>query len=585
VQPRRGGLWTGKVQARVYSTDGGIDSQFDIDAHVKLREKIAPLLQWTGSANRNIGSLITLIPEGSVVENSYKCSGYDMTCSGEGTITVSGEEHVSCASIWLKTVDVDTTAQFGFNIPRAGMYSVCLGTPDTAAFDVTWRTPYETTTAPIGFISPVIGHHPVLPQMPYMDPLIRTFENGPGKMQGSFSLPASDSASFNIDVSWSICREGVQCSEPPPLPPVGGTPEPGEPADDDNADDCTKLQRLIDAIRALRELYEGYEEAYTKAVEDRNGARDAIYGFSGTLSQFFVSLGSLATEAIGGAWGDLLGLLGSGAGLAQQNDVDNAAQAVLGIADTDLAFKPAEIEGIRNAVRKADQYLAQTGDDQGALRVYAGELGRSEAAQAKGKSVVKGLSIAVSIADYAEKTNGLADSIQKYDDYRREANLQQTNMNDVQNRMAEKQAEINEVRDGLDGPCPGIPSTSTERRPSSPGNMYFLVQSTSNATSEPQASAEDVRNAAAAVSEVNAKLERATPWLLPFLARETNGISPRLLAALLRRAEPELRAVAVDVEKAVRAGRELEGMMGGSANAAASRMRDTRVTSDHLRSD
>ena len=311
------------------------------------------------------------------------------------------------------------------------------------------------------------------------------------------------------------------------------------------------------------------------AVEERDKARDAIFGFSGTLSQFSVALGSLAAEAIGGVWGDLLGLLGSAAGLAQQNDLDNASQAVLDIADTNLAFTPAEIAGVRNAVRKADTYLAQTGDDQGALRVYSGELGRSDAARAKGQGVVKGLSIAVSIADYTAKTNGLADSIQKFGDYRREANSNKTNMDDVQNRMADKQAEIDEARQALDGPCPGIPSTSNVPRRNSlaePRSPYRLVQSTANATSEPTATAEDVRSAVAGLSGVDAKLARAMPWLLPFFARETNGISPKLLAALLRRAEPDLRAVAVDVEKATRAGRELERTMGGSVNPPVARM-------------
>ncbi|MBK5259296.1 MAG: hypothetical protein JJE51_06865 [Thermoanaerobaculia bacterium] len=563
---RRGALWTGRLQARAYGTSSGIYNRWDIDARLKLREMISPLGFGIGGAFRTIGSYIVLMPEGTVVNESVICRGKDISCRGQGTFSGTDTE---CAWIWLKNVDVDTTSLYQYNVPREGMYSVCIGIPSDATFDVTYRTPQDTNTEKIGFISPVIGHQPPLPEMHYMDSQIRTFAGGAAKMQGSFSKPASAETSLALDVSWSICREGVQCSDPAPLPPEGGTNDPNVPAGDDTNDDCVNLQRLIDGMRALREAYEAHEASFIEAERNRDAARDSIYGFSGTLSKFSLSLGSLALEAVSGAWGDLLGLIAAGAGMAQENNADNQLQAVLGIADTSIPFTPAESAGVRNAVKKADEYLALTGDDQGALRVFSGELGRSEAAVSKGQKAVKGISIVVSIADYAEKTNGLADSIQNYADYYREANGHKANMEDTQERMADKQMEIDELRPRLDGPCPGIPSTNfgPRRYEAIRNSPYRLVQSTT-AAAEPPVSADQVRAVGNASSGVEAKVGRAMPWLLPFFARVTDGISPRLLNALLRKAEPDLRAVKAEVDAAVRAGRDVENKFAPGSTGA-----------------
>lgn len=563
---RRGALWTGRLQARAYGTASGIYQRWDIDARVKLREMISPLVFGSGSSFRSIGSFIVLMPEGTVINESLICRGQDLDCRGEGTFSGSDTE---CAWIWLKNVDVDTTSQYQYNVPREGMYSVCLGIPSGAEFDVTYRTPISTNTEKIGFISPVIGHQPPLPDMHFMDSQIRTFAGGAAKMQGSFSKSPSEESFLALHVSWSICREGVQCSDPAPLPPESGTSDPRVPPAEESDDDCVNLQRLIDGMRALREAYEAHEASFIEAERNRDAARDSIYGFSGTLSKFSLSLGSLALEAVSGAWGDLLGLIAAGAGLAQQNNTDNQLQAVIGITDTSVPFTPAESAGVRNAVKKADEYLALTGDDQGALRVYSGELGRSEAAVSKGQKAVKGISIVVSIADYAEKTNGLADSIQNYADYYREANGHKANMEDTQDRMADKQAEIDEVRARLDGPCPGIPSTNLgpRREKAIRNSPYRFVQS-SAAAAAPPVSADQVRAVTAASSGVEEKVGRAMPWLLPFFARVTDGISPRLLNALLREAEPDLRAVKADVDAAVRAGRDVENKFAPGSTGA-----------------
>ncbi|HUP46915.1 MAG TPA: hypothetical protein VM779_15520 [Thermoanaerobaculia bacterium] len=572
--PRRGALWTGTVQARLHGTVDGIYSQLDIEADVRLRESITPLLVPAGGTVRTVGTFISLLPEGNAVKHTFTCRGEGLTCRGSGTITYGDEGQGKCSGIWLKSADVDVSNPYGFDIPRSGMYSLCLDFPGNPEYDVTYSTSEGSSTEELNFISPVIGDHPSVPATPMRDLQVRTFEGGAARMEGSFTIPATG-AFVTMDASWSVCREGVVCSAPPPLPPPGGggPDEPPDPDDDDDdEEDCAKLSRLIDGMRALREAYEMHEASFIEAERNRDAARDSIYGFSGTLSQFFVSLGGFAAEGLKGSLGDLVGLIGSGLGLAQEYSGDNVAQAVVGMSATDLAFSPAEAAGVSNAVRKADEVLKATGSDSQALRTYADEIGRSDALRAKGQNVVKGLSVVVSARDYIDKTNGLADSIQDYLDHRSEANSHKENMENTQDLMAEKQTEIDEARAALDGPCPGIPSTRTTPRRNQmieTTPVYRLVQATAPAA-EPAATPEELRTAVAALQDVEAKMSNAITWLLPFFAGVTDDASPELQRALLRRAEPDLRAVKDDVEAAVEAGRRLESLLGnGGVSAAA----------------
>lgn len=554
------------MQVRIHGTVDGIYSQLDMKADVRLREKIHPLAFTATQPPRSVGSFITLSPENTVVEVAFQCRGDGLSCEGGGTTTVSGEEYSGCSAIWINNSGIDVSSQYQFSVPRTGIYSVCLSYPDNAQYDVVYRNEGGTNTVQYGYISPVIGRHPVLTQQQFLDPQTRTFEGGVARMAGSFSM-AVGGAFQTLDVSWSICREGVACSAPPPLPP-GGDGDPDRPDDvaEEEDDDCANLARLIAGMRALREAYEMHEAAFVEAEQKRNIARDAIYGFSGTLSKFFLSLGSFASEALTGPIGDLVGLIGSGLGLVQENSGDNVAQAVIGIADTDIAFSPAETTALRDAIRKADAVLKETGSDSSALRTYANEVERSEALRGKGQNVVKGVSIVVSASDYIEKTNGLANSIQEYFDYKRETDLHQASMNETQDLMADKQAEIDEARVALDGPCPGIPSTRRRDPARAPSSPYVLVQS-GPAGSEPPATADEVREIVAAVSRVEARMASAAPWLLPFFARATDAASPELLRALLRRAETDLRAAKAEAEAAVEAGRDLERRFGTVTSA------------------
>lgn len=552
----------GVIQARLQGTVDGFTSRLDVDVRVRLRERIFPL-NYPG-ALKAIGTYIRLDHEGTVLRNRSRSSGPGTSCRGEGAVTVSAPDAMVCSAIWIKDADVDTTPGFKFNVPRGGSYEVCVDTRSSTSYDVTCQTGDGPHIQPTNFFPPTLGRNPAMPPSLFADvrdPQVRQFDSGPGKMQGAYSVSAVG-AYTKMDVSWSICREGVQCSDPPPLPGTGGGgPDPGgRTADAKDKDDCLTLGRLIDGMRALREAYEAFEASFVEAERNRDQARDSIYGFQGSLAQFFTSLGSLASEALIGTYGDVVGLIGATIALGQDPGDDNLAQGIIALADADVGFSPAAHEGVLNAIRKADAALEATDLDSIALRTYAEELAKSEAALAKGQKIVKGISVVVSVKDYYDKTKGLADSIQSYLDHRSEAERNRSSMNEIQDQMEQKQAEIDEARAALDEPCPDIPSTGNVPRRNSAtefSSPYRLVQSAAGA-GDPPVTPEEVRTATAALSRVEARMASATTWLMPFFARVTEGVSPRMLRLLLKQAEPDLRAVKADLETAGQAGRDLE---------------------------
>ena len=264
--PRRGALWTGTVIARYRHMNADVLTRWSIDARVRLRENTSPLPFGTGTALRSVGSFSWLVPEGTVLTHKVTCQG-EVTCEGEGTITVSGEKDTQCSGFWWKNIAVDLTPQHGFDVPPTGLYSICLGAPDTAEFPVTYRArDGSSSTYPSRYASPVIGRHPLLATSHFMDPDSRHFPGGAGQMTGSF-FKAATADYGSLRVSWSICREPNRCPPPGPLPP-----------DPEDADDCPPpasqqalLERALDELRAryraLKDVTKEYRDIQAKAAQ------------------------------------------------------------------------------------------------------------------------------------------------------------------------------------------------------------------------------------------------------------------------------------------------------------------------------
>lgn len=528
----RGALWSGTIRARLWGTVSGITSNLDVVTNAKVREYASP---WHESGSgKQLGTIRLLRSEGSVIHNTMRCSGPYLTCSGEGTVTVSTRDDDGQPSvIYLKT----RAGRTDFEVPIGKeLYVVGIPSHNESTYDITYRS-NVTSVSPQGYITPLVGRHPVLPLMPVSDTQIRYVENG--RMIGSYTAEASG-AFEQVAVSWSICREGVQCSEPPPLPDDGGSGGSVPPPAD--KPDCDELQSLINAMKQLKETYDGFEDDYKKAVADRDGVRDNIWGYSGALRKYFTSMLGLAGQGVAGTLGKLISVSKTLMGMSGEGNIGDVIKATKALGTNPLKDAAAKA-AVNAAVQQAEAYLAQTGDDTGALRTYAAAIGKSEKLASAGANLAKGVNFASAVADYAEKTNGLADLIQEWFDHNEEANRAQTQMDDINRRMDELQKRIDACRSG-----------SAALRRDIHLAAYYAAGATG--TGDPAAIEARLRAARERLDAVPSQLETAGPWLLPFFADAT--ISPRLAAALLGKAVPQLETVKQTIDDAVAQGQSME---------------------------
>lgn len=244
---------------RAFGRSDDVDAQWDGTIDVRLREYRSPLHCWDPATRQapEIGELIRLLPEGSVVSNSYRCSGPHLSCSGAGTVSVTAVDGDSGltqpAAIFLDRSDTDTTDCLGADVPSGGgWYLLGVGTRSSDTFSIRWVTPSETSMSDSGFLSPVAGWVPTIPVSDCGDREIRFLEGGGGVMRGSYTGPCSGCCP-TLTMSWSVCREGAACPPPPPLP----RPE-GDPSDDDPPSDCdetradrAQLDLKMDQLKAL----------------------------------------------------------------------------------------------------------------------------------------------------------------------------------------------------------------------------------------------------------------------------------------------------------------------------------------------
>ncbi|MDQ1349473.1 MAG: hypothetical protein QG573_2852, partial [Acidobacteriota bacterium] len=275
-QGERGALWTGTLIARTSGYSSDVYSEWNATIDVRLREYSSPWYCWNAVTRQApvVGKLVRLLPEGSVVRNSFHCSGPGLSCSGSGAVNVSvsaeGEAGLTQpAAIYLKTRDVDTAGCEPFGVPvDGGSYFLGVGTRSSDTFPVTWTSTTGTSTEPSGFLSPVAGWSHLIPFSECADREVRTLEGGGGVMRGSYSGPCTGCCP-NLTMSWSVCREGAACPPPPelpPLPPAGGEEEP--PTDcDETRDDRVQLDLRMDQLRGILGALETATAEYGRIEE------------------------------------------------------------------------------------------------------------------------------------------------------------------------------------------------------------------------------------------------------------------------------------------------------------------------------
>ena len=267
----RGALWTGTLTGHAYGVVDGIDSDWTFTVDVRLRERRFPWVCALDGRAQRVGSFLELEPERSVITNELTCSGEGLSCSGTGRVTVSagrGIEGIGHASaMWVESVsrDLSSCLGVGFDVPAGGgIYAIGISARHDDQLTVRWHGPDGSDTTEQGYLSPVVGAG-ILPSVPSCgDPEVRTLEGGGTIMRGSFS-GACDGCCPQIAASWSVCREGVECPPPPPVPG-------GETAPPEQKDPCDRIGNLP----SHRDLCRDQLDLLTAGLEPHLEAHDAL---------------------------------------------------------------------------------------------------------------------------------------------------------------------------------------------------------------------------------------------------------------------------------------------------------------------
>ena len=536
-----GPLWTGMIRVHATGHDERSRADQKQTIQVQLREQIC-----TGydlKTYKKAGTVSIFNASGSVIEQKYSLIDRDFTCKGSGTATVD-EPTSNTGAVYRN--NSDAAAPYGFDLPRGpALYVVAVPARPLQKYPVECRfTDGKVSTSDYDISgSPILGRSPLKQATSYEDTQFRFLEGG--KMIGSGTAPATGLVHFQkVDFSWSICPADISCPPAPPLPE--DTQPPPTRANSD--DPCGDLQRYIGALKELADAYKKFERDYKDAVRKRDVVRDEIYGRSGALREFLSSFASVLSDTAGASepYQKLVKLVNALAGMSGEGnaaDIYSAADA-FGYGPVDLAQKAAEKTIVRAAVQAANDYLAQTNDHQGALRIYAATLGRSEDVLAQAKGGADKLAFIQDAAEFAEKTSSFADLLQEYSDYNETAVRNQAGMDDINERQNDLQAKIDEARAHCQHGALRTPRWMAAS-PENAGCCYELVQ-----TKPPASVSDRVKAVTAELASVKPELEAAVPFLLPFVDQVTGGIDRGLLADLANEAAMHLTRVQTNLRDA-----------------------------------
>jgi hypothetical protein len=261
----------------------------------------------------------------------------------------------------------------------------------------------------------------------------------------------------------------------------------------------------------------------------------------------------------------------------------NSAQLVIDLLGTDSGWRAAEnplralaSQAAREAKRKANQYLARNpGDLQGAVDIYEDEFksrvdGLPPAARRRltALGALRNLWAWGAVWDGAK---GLITDIERWFDWRKEAERERGAMDEAQNSMRDVQLQI----DSLRARCPDLPPGSGFPLPEAdpapcpevpPGSA---AQASAGYILAAAAPGPDRERVSAAYRELDATLARleprvmneVVPPLLPFLVGETADIDPRILAGLLQSAARQVEALLPDLELAEAQAAEIQRLV------------------------
>lgn len=219
-------VWTGKVLYREWqrSADGTlIETSYEIDARVSELRKIEvrdPEAMAQGKPARLWATTIGLSCKGTSLRAVHRAAGSNLSCTGAGSMTIPKRD-ADEGMIQRKVVERSMADLFGYEVPPGGFYMLGCDAGGEFTYPVNCVSSTHSWSGPGGFGFPVIGRHPTGGQeTPRTDARVRTFDQ-PGRMAGSYAgqeTDASTGTTNGAEVSWSLCRRGVRCPPPEPLP-------------------------------------------------------------------------------------------------------------------------------------------------------------------------------------------------------------------------------------------------------------------------------------------------------------------------------------------------------------------------------
>lgn len=212
-----GAVWVGTIVGRLLVDYGSTWNAHTVSARVRARERIHP----TMVGGRTVHETVTLEIEELTIADTYESAETwpgGARCEGSGQVRGSSAPAIGLVS--RKTADVDLTPHLGYDLPAdGGFYLLGVNPPIGATLRATCRSAAGTWTASQEAFSAaaLVGRSPNQPPVtaPLRDPEVRYVRNG--RMAGVYQTVSG--GTHHTAVSWSLCREGLDCSPPADLPP------------------------------------------------------------------------------------------------------------------------------------------------------------------------------------------------------------------------------------------------------------------------------------------------------------------------------------------------------------------------------
>lgn len=195
-------------------------------------------------------TIYRLAHEGTIIETRHSSTDRHGSCQGSGSVTVTANLP---SVIYRKNVDQNVAGCFGHDVPPEGMYALIF--KPSASFPYTCIYGGTSSESSTGFLAPTVGNlhsefggnrRSAIRECG--DPEERKLEGGGGVMRGAFSSTCAD---FQLEATWSICREGVECPPPPELPGESR----GGPQDEDPCGDPMKIRAPLDLAMDQQRSY------------------------------------------------------------------------------------------------------------------------------------------------------------------------------------------------------------------------------------------------------------------------------------------------------------------------------------------